>query len=51
MENLHYGMDYWDLVEFYVNLLKDESGWKERFSDLKAEFEKRPAFLDEVRKL
>ncbi len=19
MENLHYGMDYWDLVEFYVN--------------------------------
>jgi len=35
----------------YVNLLKDESRWKKRFSDLKAEFKNRPAFLDEVRKL
>ena len=35
----------------YINLLKDESGWKKRFSGLKAEFKKRPAFLDEVRKL
>ena len=35
----------------YVNLLKDESGWKERFFELKVEFKKRPAFLDEVRKL
>ena len=35
----------------YVNLLKDESGWKKRFSDLKTEFKNRPAFLDEVRKL
>jgi len=35
----------------YINLLKDESGWKKRFSGLKAEFKNRPAFLDEVRKL
>ena len=35
----------------YINLLKDESGWKKRFSELKAEFKKRPAFLDEVGKL
>ncbi|RJS77638.1 hypothetical protein CW713_10055 [Methanophagales archaeon] len=35
----------------YINLLKDESRWKKRFSDLKAEFKNRPAFLDEVRKL
>ena len=35
----------------YVNLLKDESGWKKRFSELKVEFKNRPAFLDEVRKL
>ncbi len=35
----------------YINLLKDESKWRKRFSDLKAEFKNRPAFLDEVRKL
>ncbi|RCV64592.1 hypothetical protein C5S53_08035 [Methanophagales archaeon] len=35
----------------YINLLKDESSWKKRFSDLKTEFKKRPAFLDEVREL
>jgi hypothetical protein len=35
----------------YINLLKDESRWKKRFSDLKTEFKKRPAFLDEVREL
>ncbi|HJH26142.1 MAG TPA: hypothetical protein C5S37_05045 [Methanophagales archaeon] len=35
----------------YINLLKDESRWKKRFFDLKAEFKNRPAFLDEVRKL
>ncbi len=33
----------------YINLLKDELRWKKRFSDLKAEFKNRPAFLDEVR--
>ena len=35
----------------YINLLKDESRWKKRFSELKVEFKNRPAFLDEVRKL
>ena len=35
----------------YINLLKDESGWKNRFFELKVEFKNRPAFLDEVRKL
>jgi uncharacterized Zn finger protein len=35
----------------YINLLNDESRWEKRFSDLKAEFKNRPAFLDEVRKL
>ncbi len=35
----------------YINLLKDESRWEKRFSDLKSEFKNRPAFLDEVRKL
>ena len=35
----------------YINLLKDELVWKKRFSELKVEFKKRPAFLDEVRKL
>jgi hypothetical protein len=43
---------YLDKVKhIYINLLKDESGWKKGFSDLKVEFKKRPAFLDEVRKL
>ena len=35
----------------YINMLKDESSWEKRFSDLKAEFKNRPAFLDEVREL
>ncbi|MEA2052243.1 MAG: hypothetical protein U9O90_05415 [Euryarchaeota archaeon] len=35
----------------YINLLKDESRWGKRFSELKAEFKNRPAFLDEVREL
>jgi hypothetical protein len=35
----------------YINLVKDESRWEKRFSDLKAEFKNRPAFLDEVREL
>jgi hypothetical protein len=35
----------------HINLLKDESRWEKRFSDLKTEFKNRPAFLDEVRKL
>jgi hypothetical protein len=35
----------------YINLLKDDSRWEKRFSELKAEFKNRPAFLDEVREL
>ena len=32
----------------YSNMLKDESMWEKRFSELKVEFKNRPAFLDEV---
>ena len=32
----------------YFDVLKDEAGWVKRFSALKSEFKKRPAFLDEV---
>jgi len=35
----------------YIKILKEESRWLQRFSDLKAEFENRPAFLDEIKKL
>ena len=35
----------------YTGILKDESAWNKRFSDLKAEFKKRPAFLNEVKNL
>ncbi len=35
----------------YIDILRDESKWKQRFSDLKAEFKNRPAFLDEVKYL
>jgi len=36
------------IKHIYTNLLKEESRWKQRFSDLKTEFKNRPAFLDEV---
>lgn len=35
----------------YMDILKDEMGWTERFSYLRSEFKNRPAFLDEVRLL
>jgi len=35
----------------YTGILNDETAWNKRFSDLKTEFKKRPAFLDEVKKL
>ncbi len=35
----------------YIDILKDEAGWVNRFSYLKSEFKNRPAFLDEVRLL
>ncbi len=34
--------------EIYINVLKDENRWNQRYSDLKTEFNKRPAFLGEV---
>ena len=35
----------------YFDVLKDETGWIKRFFNLKSEFKKRPAFLEEVSKL
>ncbi len=35
----------------YTELLKDETRWKQLFSELKTEFKNRPAFLQEVEKL
>ena len=37
--------------DIYLDILNDEAGWTKRFSDLKSEFKKRPAFLDEVSEL
>ncbi|MDD3042289.1 MAG: hypothetical protein PHV51_00495 [Methanosarcinaceae archaeon] len=37
--------------EVYINNLEDEAGWTKRFSDLKAEFKNRRAFIDEVKML
>ncbi|MCQ1535583.1 hypothetical protein FTO70_07805 [Methanosarcina sp. KYL-1] len=34
--------------DIYLDVLNDEAGWTKRFSDLKSEFKKRPAFLEEV---
>ena len=34
--------------EIYINVLKDKNRWNQRYSDLKTEFNKRPAFLEEV---
>lgn len=37
--------------EIYINLLKDENTWNQRFASLKVEFRKRRAFLEEVSRL
>jgi len=34
--------------KIYINILKDENKWNQRYADLKTEFKKRPAFLEEV---
>ncbi len=34
--------------DIYLDILNDDPGWVKRFSDLKFEFKKRPAFLEEV---
>jgi len=40
-----------EVKHIYIKILKEESRWIQRFSNLKVEFKNRPAFLDEVRKL
>ncbi|MFQ6033157.1 MAG: tetratricopeptide repeat protein, partial [Candidatus Zixiibacteriota bacterium] len=37
--------------QIYIDILEEESQWKRRFTDIKAEFKKRPAFLQEVEEL
>lgn len=37
--------------DIYLDILNDKAGWEKHFSDLKSEFKKRPAFLDEVNEL
>jgi len=32
--------------DIYIDVLNDEAGWVKRFSDMKSEFKKRPAFLE-----
>lgn len=39
------------IKSIYFDVLKDEAKWIKRFFDLKSEFKKRPAFLEEVSKL
>lgn len=33
----------------YIHILNEESKWEQRFSNLKIEFKKRPAFLEELK--
>jgi hypothetical protein len=41
---------YLDKVKhIYIDILKEESKWEQRFSNLKVEFKKRPAFLEELK--
>ncbi|MDD5616082.1 MAG: hypothetical protein PHH85_07755 [Candidatus Methanoperedens sp.] len=41
---------YLDRVKhIYIDILNEESKWEQRFSDLKTEFKKRPAFLEELK--
>lgn len=35
----------------YIDILNEESRWEQRFSNLKVEFKKRPALLEELREL
>lgn len=46
----HTAARYLEMVKhIYVDILNQESKWSERFSNLKIEFRKRPAFLEELR--
>lgn len=41
---------YLDKVkQIYIDILNEESKWEQRFSNLKTEFKKRPAFLEELK--
>jgi len=41
---------YLDRVKhIYIDILNEKSKWEQRFSDLKTEFKKRPAFLEELK--
>jgi uncharacterized Zn finger protein len=41
---------YLDMVKhIYIDVLNEKSGWEQRFRDIKAEFKKRPAFLEELK--
>lgn len=41
---------YLDIVKYiYIDILNEKSKWEQRFSNLKVEFKKRPAFLDELK--
>lgn len=43
---------YLEMVKrIYIDILNEESRWEQRFSNLKVEFKKRPAFLEELREL
>lgn len=38
--------DLGKVKKIYIDVLRNEAGWIKRFSDLKSEFKKRPAFLE-----
>ncbi len=41
---------YLDMVKhIYIDILNEKSKWEQRFSNLKVEFKKRPAFLEELK--
>ena len=40
---------YLEIVKnIYIDILNEKSKWEQRFSNLKVEFKKRPAFLEEL---
>jgi len=48
-ETYHTASRYLDIVKnIYIDILNEKSKWEQRFSNLKSEFKKRPAFLEEL---
>jgi hypothetical protein len=42
-------LDSLDMIKhIYIYILNEKSKWEQRFSNLKVEFKKRPAFLEEL---